>query len=507
MLPGLRLPFSVGDARNPTTLFRRSTLIALIGGCLVLAASSSTALSWVHALSPVMEATPLSWSGYGAFALLGIGMVLMFLGYFRGLHAARQEQITLVHVLGATVLLAIPMVILITLPSTDLYSYAIYARIDAFYDANPYTQQAREFPGDQPPLANDRLTVSVYGPVWQILARTLASVAGEDAGPVFYIFSFRLMGLLMLLLGATVIWLILDHVAPGKQAYGSWLYAANPLCLFELVGSGHNDGLMVLLILVALLAHVRGRTACTVVCLGLAILTKWIPVILIPAYLVWVYSGRASKWQITRQLLIGAVIVIISGAGLYGKDWSGLQTFTAVTNNRATNKMTNSLAAWMAYRLIREEEPLPGPDRSSLAHSQPGEELPNSGLNDTERRVKRGVTLAFVIWALALLALARRRENLPTIWGWTLFAYLCLASVWFWPWYVVWIIALAALVPGTLLAEATLVFSATAVLNTVGLAASYAYGLKIGVFVVLTCLVPLSYAVCTYLFRRLGKRI
>jgi hypothetical protein len=47
---------------------------------------------------------------------------------------------------------------------------------------------------------------------------------------------------------------------------------------------------------------------------------------------------------------------------------------------------------------------------------------------------------------------ARTFPSMLVAWGWTIFAYLTVGAVWFWPWYVSWLVIVAVLVgPGRLL--------------------------------------------------------
>ncbi|HEX8032961.1 MAG TPA: hypothetical protein VF510_03900, partial [Ktedonobacterales bacterium] len=53
-------------------------------------------------------------------------------------------------------------------------------------------------------------------------------------------------------------------------------------------------------------------------------------------------------------------------------------------------------------------------------------------------------------------------EGMIEAWGWALFAYVAIASGWFWPWYVTWVVAFAVLAPwGTLTVAALLLAGGT----------------------------------------------
>jgi hypothetical protein len=69
-----------------------------------------------------------------------------------------------------------------------------------------------------------------------------------------------------------------------------------------------------------------------------------------------------------------------------------------------------------------------------------------------------GPLLIFLVFAFVKTWGARTFPRMLSAWGWVLFVYLTVGAVWFWPWYVIWLVPVAALVgPGRL-------FNATQVL-------------------------------------------
>ena len=474
---------------QPCSTLVPGVLLELLGGCLVLFASRSAVLDWVPALGQARETPAGSVLATASFTALVAGIALMLLGYLVSLRAAGRVRPSLGTTLAATVLLAAPLLVLITIPSDNINNYALGGRIDALYGGNPYTDPPAEFQRDLfARQSRDQAAVSDYGPAWQTSARVIAQAAGEEAGPARFAVIYRLLGLATLLVSSGLIWAILGRLHPAEQARGTWLFATNPLCLVELVGSGHHDGLMMLLILLGVLVQLRGRTVTAVVCFGLAVLTKWIVLILVPAYLVWIYRGRGFRRRATRSLLLGTLLVVMLGAGLYGRYWAGMRTVEAVTGNLAATRFGNSLAEWVRQRI----DPA-----STRSVSPPGVHSP------TERRIIWAFSLAFAAWALALLRQVHDVRTLLAAWGWTLFAYVCLASVWFWPPYGIWVLALAALAPGTSLVRAAVLLSATAMLITIGRAAHVAISASIDSFLLPTFLPPLAYAALSYLRHRL----
>ena len=73
--------------------------------------------------------------------------------------------------------------------------------------------------------------------------------------------------------------------------------------------------------------------------------------LLLPSYLVWAYAARGLRWKTTRELAIGALLVLAIGAGLYGRNWVGYANITAVTGNLQATVLNNSLAQWVATEL------------------------------------------------------------------------------------------------------------------------------------------------------------
>lgn len=492
-----------------TSRLVRSVLVQLLGGCLVLLASSSPALGWTPAFGYTSEASASPAPSPAVFGLFVAGLGLMLLGYWMNLRALRHTRPRLSHTLLVVMLLALPMVLLPTMPSSDLYSYAMYGRIDAIYDANPYTVTPRQFAEDPFfALASEKDAVSVYGPVWQVIARMIAGALGAGATPAAFAITYKLFGVAVLLVLATLIWAILRRLALQDQARGTWFFATNPLCLLELAGAGHNDGFMILFVLLAILAQLRGWTILAVVCIGLGVFTKWTIALVIPAYLVWAFAARGLRWKTTRDLAIGGLLVLSIGAGLYGRDLVGYANITAVTRNLQATVLNNSLAQWVALELElvggqrqgtppAAQEPVTGDAGQQGQTSVPAQ----APISPIKWWVKLGFSLAFAVWALALLPRARSIRGLLYVWGWTLFAYLCLGSTWFWPWYVIWLVPLAALAPFTLLERATLILTATAHLITVARAARVAipFNHRLDHAVLLIFLPPLAYVAISYL--------
>src|SRR5258708_3950001 len=89
-------------------------------------------------------------------------------------------------------------------------------------------------------------------------------------------------------LNCVLIWAILGKIAPARCLPGTVLYAWNPLALVELAGNGHNDGLLICLLLLAswLLVQQRGGwyDAGAFAFTGLAISLNFVGLIFAPLF-------------------------------------------------------------------------------------------------------------------------------------------------------------------------------------------------------------------------------
>ena len=100
-----------------------------------------------------------------------------------------------------------------------------------------------------------------------------------------------------------IVFVLLD-VLRGKQgAHLVLAYAWNPLLAIEVAGSGHIDIVGALLLVVSAAALVRRWRATAAVALGLAIVVKFLPVVLVPLY--W------KRVRIRDAALAAAMVVLL----------------------------------------------------------------------------------------------------------------------------------------------------------------------------------------------------
>lgn len=349
---------------------------------------------------------------------------------------------------------------LLTVPrlfSKDVLSYLVYGQAYAVYGLNPYTTSPNYMQFD----FNFRLidwydAISVYGPVWTLLCAALYKVVAPIATTNIwgYIVAFRALGLAFHLANAALIWYILGRVRPRDRVAGTLFYAWNPLALIEFAGNGHNDVALITFLLGAVAAWVapRRRPWLVALLLTLSVLTKFITLLVVPAYalLLWRTSpAGAGRWRSRARALAWAraVAVALATSALFWAPFAGaLRNPFFLLDATALSRYDNSLLQ-LVYLTVR----------SALALVL-APELSGQIANQLVKGVGR---LAFL--GIFLLLTWRTRDTAGWLRAsfWILFAYLILATPWFWPWYVTWLVALAPLVGTRLATAAALTFSAS----------------------------------------------
>jgi hypothetical protein len=343
---------------------------------------------------------------------------------------------------------------LVTLPrlfSKDVLSYLVYGRAFGAYGLNPYTTNPINMQYD----FNFRLidwhdAVSVYGPVWTLLCTALYKVVHPVATTHIwgYVIGFRLLALAFHLGSVVLVWYILGRLRPREQVAGTIFYAWNPLTLIEFAGNGHNDVVLVFFLLAALAAHMaeRRRPALVALCLALSVLTKFITLLIVPAYalLLWRSApdlrARLIAWG--KAAGIGLVACVL----LWAPFAAALRHPGFLVTSSAASAYDNSLLElvyWSLRHLFAAVLPVTRSD-----------ELANTIVKTLGR-------LAFVIIWGVLTWRSRTTVGFIHASFWILFAYLVLATPWFWPWYVTWLVSLAPLTGERRATAATFTFSAS----------------------------------------------
>ncbi len=362
---------------------------------------------------------------------------LLFTAYVRALALLRGgELLGLRELLARTALFGLPLLITPFLLSSDIFSYIVYGRLAAVYGLNPTITPPSAVPSD-PFLAflpHWHTTPSVYGPLWNLVGAALALLAQWLGGAVWLtLVLFKLLTLGLHMACAALVWSIAGRWQPERRAWAAALYAWNPLALVETAGNGHNDILMVALLLLGVWLAQHGRWRAATLALALAALAKYFAALALPVYAVLLLRERRG-WR--ARLAVAAQmggLALVCAAALYAPFWAGGQVLWWLSGGTALNQALNS-----PYMLTERVLP-PLLERLGLAPAAHAEQLATR-LNGL---IGRAVMAAACL--LACAAVWRRpsfERFMQSCFG-MLLAILLLGLPWFWPWYTLWGLALA----------------------------------------------------------------
>jgi hypothetical protein len=343
------------------------------------------------------------WAGYAAYlAILALAPTL-------GRHAV---WVTIV--LAVTAFAVAPVLL-----SHDVYSYLDYARLGVVHGLDPYVQPPLAAPADPvyPKVAWTDAT-SAYGPLFTLATYPLAWLPVGVAIAVLKAVAALSVLALAAVVSRLAAWRGVDPLRAAA------FVALNPLVLVHVVGGAHNDGLTVLLAMLAVAAVLSAREVSGGVALVAAAATKASALFVAPFALLG--AGRpapsmglkrpnSGRLRPIGRLLLGAglAIVLIGGAACIGFGWDWLQAFgLAAENQGRTSYMSIPIAV---ARL--------------------------TGLDPDAVRL-----VALVLFLTLFLQLL--------LWSWRGFDWirasawaatgLLLATAWLLPWYLIWPLPLAA---------------------------------------------------------------
>jgi len=349
--------------------------------------------------------------------------------------------------------------------SHDAFVYAGYGRLLVVHHTNPYFTPLSVYPQDPFFRLDDwRDATAAYGPLWLGICALGALIAGDN--PLQYILLYRTLGLIAHLVNVLLVITILRSMkhSPRTVATGALLYAWNPLALQESCLGGHNDTFMVTLMLLGLLfciqAEQRSSNPLTslrgyllpLIAFTSAVLIKFTSAPLLALFLILLvrkalYSTtsqaslrrfRTLQWRRALMTVIPAGLISVGYILLcYAPFWIGYSINDIVNSfvsppsaNLSFGSIFSAIFKWVhAYGL---------PAQNWLA-------IPLQMLS--MRQSWQYINFATV--AIVMLAGIVWLWHVPTTRTLTLatlgvLGALLIVTPWFFPWYVIWLVGLAA---------------------------------------------------------------
>lgn len=407
--------------RRATRIGVASLLTIIVGSVLmVVVAADRPTFPPTHAhFFPNWLAGPLGglWPGFPhggeAFKwVFTLSLVTMYASYLLSLRFASGLRVR--WVVGAVVAVHLIIFLAPPLALTDIFNYVNYARMEVVHHLNPYTTIPIYEPHNDPAfdLSNWHHLLSPYGPLF-----TLITFAVVPLGVAASFWAFKAILMAASLGTIFLVWKCAEllDLDPVKAIV---FVGLNPVVLVWGLGGDHNDFIMMFLVVLGFYLLLRAREAERSIGFDVgagaafvaALAVKASAGILLPVVLAGLLSTPRRLLQVLGGMaLAGAVLAAVSvmAFGLHLPDLS--------TQGRLVSAQSPSNLLGLALGK--------GGATESLLHA---------------------LSLVLAVWVLGACVLAWRKRDSLTAAGWASVG-LFLTLSWVLPWYVLWVLPLAAL--------------------------------------------------------------
>lgn len=339
--------------------------------------------------------------------VFAIAQLCAFGAFLAAIYVIRRRPPRVANVLAlAAVIQFLPLLAPLIL-SSDAWAYWEIGRIATVLEGNPYVNVAASFPLD---AAHDFMAehwtdkVTPYGPVWTAVAGAVSANAGSD--PQVAAWLFRLPAAVATFAIAALL-SRLSSQAAFAAAFVGWC----PVFAMQFAGAGHNDAVMVLMLVAGIALARHDRVGGAGIIWALAVFVKWTPLILVPLQLL---ADRARhRRSILLGLLIGALLIAGLSTVTFGVHWLGATG--QILQNAGSSGI--GIAIWSFGWLPREAAMLP-----IVIFAMVYVLLLREAMYG---RLRRGLTMGLFLLASPLLfpwytiapaALAALEDDSPAIW-------------------------------------------------------------------------------------------
>ena len=307
--------------------------------------------------------------------------------------------------------------------SQDVFSYIAYARLGVEHSLDPYTHAPVDIPGDEVfPFAGSKHAESVYGPAFTLLTYPLSPLGVPAA---FWI--LKVIAALSSLGIVALVWRTAQRL--GRDPLPAAMFVGlNPLLLVHDVAGAHNETLVVLLTTAGLAAWASASPRASAAWVTAAAGFKASAGLVLP----FLVAGARDRWRgsLLAAIGVGVGIVVLALAG-FGTN--ALDALGVLSSNQ------DRTSSWS----------FPYKTAQLLGALLPGDRLDYRGV------VRAAYGLGFSVVLVWLLLRTRRGADPIAMAGWATLAIL-VASAWLVPWYILWLLPLAALAGDRRLVWATI---------------------------------------------------
>jgi len=286
---------------------KRSSLLALLAAGLLSEAvylAVTLRLPWWNYAGELQRWSELLGDDRSDLVACLAGVAVLLLAYAWGWRAVRRGGVSrrVIWVFGSLYAVTLFWLLPIT---ADLFVYLGRAHLFTDLEGNPLEDTLQ---GRRDALLAAYPTVyarhsSAYGPAWSLISAPGTLGRHDLSGGVAYLKGLAVAAY------AGAAWLlerILRRIRPGDALEGLYLFAWNPLVLVMGVGDGHNDMVMMALVLLAFWLLLETRWLAAFVALWLAAWIKYVGAAFVPFFLIYAWAGREKQSHETWPLLVGA---------------------------------------------------------------------------------------------------------------------------------------------------------------------------------------------------------
>jgi len=435
-------------------------------------------LAWRYPLMPSLENPRASWASMvdptlgnaSLHILIYLGLTLLYIAMLRLLTPTSGEteshlRLEISLIIGAW--LACSGVLLAVAPageSHDIFDYTFRGRMMTVYHANPLVDVPDSYPVSTPysRFLAWRKHVDTYGPIWEASSAAISSGVRQvarwlhwwnDIHPVcpksprscrllaVYITGYRLFAISLTGLSGWLIFSIVRYRQPALTPMASAAWLLSPMTLIATALGGHNDALMLVLVLLCWWSLQRKRVYLALLALILAAHVKLTALIWLPVCALWILSRLGRKQTLKVGLASAASGLTLSWL-LYAPfgGWGSLPRMLQERSEFLAN------SPWRIFNFL-----------ALYYWKWPTDIVHQLSVNLPSWLFIISVILVS-LWMFNFRPKRWRQtsidseESQSTLWC-TLQAisvlYLIVGSFWFQHWYVLWILAPAALLPNT----------------------------------------------------------
>ncbi len=311
--------------------------------------------------------------------------------------------------------------------SHDIFDYIFRGRMLAKFGASPLTVTPYTY-RDEPfySYIGWGQWIDAYGPVWEYISGAVA--LSGDGTLASYVLRYRLLSVMLTGLCGALIYVLVRAEAPQYAPAALLAWSWNPLLLISTALAAHNDVLMIVFVLLGYRFFQRRRWIAGLLMLVLAAHVKITGLLLLPVMCVWLI--RRNGWRPATRTMTVAFGLAAPLSWLLYKPLGGWATLPQNLRERAL--LLYNSPAYVVYKELQKR--------------WAWEEI------DARHAATVGANLLFLLIALVLFAYLWRRDGDSQLWGFSLaitMAYLLVGAYWFHGWYVLWALALAALLPSS----------------------------------------------------------